>query len=633
MILNEESLGPTKISQNPSSKSTRKGIPIKSLTLDVAMGKLKLSDPKIQMNSKDKSTGLQKYVGKNHSYGNPFKSNVYTFTTSTRLNSAPESPNESTQRVLQDSDGLKMILKMPDRRVLRPAAKEQIQSPLEDEVDIGKSISIPDTVMMIPKPHQLEGLRWLIASELNTSQKGGLLCDEMGLGKTFQMILLMACRPGKTLIVVPSSLLQQWKSEILAAINLKIHIYHDGKYNLKGDEDVVITSYNTLRGKNSNLLTATSWVRVILDEAHTIRNYKTQTAQACFQLKADYRWCVTGTPIQNDMKDAFSYFHFLQIRPFCSYGRFKVTTQPFLQRAFDEIMLRRESKSVKLELPSRTENKVFLKLSIEEQRFYEDYVAKYKDRQADFLENSEGLMVLMVRCKLLCNHLGLIGNRADVETNVFEDDLGGLTGLLGDLTIDTRYFCIICESSFERNLFLHHCDRCGSQKLNIRELMNQASTVFSTKIDAILKLLLKNSQSQTKTIVFSQFTKSLKLLEQALKLANLNFIRYDGTLSSANRGKALNDFKSTDANILTASLTATATGLNIVDASHVVFFEQWWNPTVEDQAIARVHRIGQTRNVTVTRFIVRDTIEEAILSIQEKKVSFVKLAEIDKRLR
>ena len=174
--------------------------------------------------------------------------------------------------------------------------------------------------------------------------------------------------------------------------------------------------------------------------------------------------------------------------------------------------------------------------------------------------------------------------------------------------------------SFDPTFYLEYCNDCSK---NIQILPFGDKVLFSTKIDAILKVLIKNQKAGLKTIVFSQFTNSLSLLENGLSKINLKFIRFDGTLSSVQRSQALSNFKATNVSILTASLRATATGLNIVEASEIVFFDQWWNPTVEDQAIARVHRIGQTRQVGVTRFVVKNTIEEAILKIQQRKVHLI----------
>ena len=209
-------------------------------------------------------------------------------------------PDMSLQRVLHGSDGQTMILQMPNRNQVQKKKESGVLLPLEIvQFDPAKTCSnsstrqdnlldfhVLESVMMVLKPHQLTGLKWLISTEMNPSHCGGMLADEMGLGKTFQMTLLMACRPGKTLIVVPASLLQQWKDEILKAISLKVHLFYDGKYHLQGDEQVVITTYNILRCSNSGKLMDINWYRVILDEAHTIKNHKTKTAEACFNLKS-----------------------------------------------------------------------------------------------------------------------------------------------------------------------------------------------------------------------------------------------------------------------------------------------------------------------------------------------------------
>ncbi|KAI3971952.1 hypothetical protein MKX01_030153 [Papaver californicum] len=498
-------------------------------------------------------------------------------------------------------------------------------------------------------------------------------------------------------------------------------------------------------------LARVGWFRVVLDEAQSIKNHRTQVARACWGLRAKRRWCLSGTPIQNAIDDLYSYFRFLRYDPYASYKSFLSTIKAPIQRnselgykklqaVLKTIMLRRTKATVIdgepiIMIPPKTIELKKVDFSMEERDFYSQLEA---DSRAQFKvyaaagtvkQNYVNILLMLLRLRQACDHPLLV--KGYTSNSVWKSSLGiakalprekqmdllnTLEGCLAIcsickdppedavVTICGHVFCnqCICEhltgddtqcpstqckvqlsvtSIFSRGTLrssvsnepshdcsidksdlqlidkLEPCSEGISESSKIKAAMevlqslskprNCAIKVSSSEIsemiasdshckelasDTIDKKLVcveKSSnclitQVPEKAIVFSQWTRMLDLLEARLKSSSIQYRRLDGTMSVLARDKAVKDFKTLpEVSVIIMSLKAASLGLNMVAACHVLLLDLWWNPTTEDQAIDRAHRIGQTRPVSVLRLTVKDTVEDRILALQEKKRSMV----------
>ncbi|WIA19197.1 hypothetical protein OEZ85_003842 [Tetradesmus obliquus] len=417
-------------------------------------------------------------------------------------------------------------------------------------------------------------------------------------------------------------------------------------------------------------LFAVMWHRVVLDEAQSIKNASTLAAHAAWSLHARHRWCLSGTPIQNSVDDLFSYFKFLRYEPFNHPKAFKthikeeIAHNPAkgfrkLQALLRAVLLRRTKGSTIggqpiIALPERRQQ--LLKIE-----FSRDEAAFYKQVEAEAVESLRKMQDEAEEC-LAARLEGSAGG------DVAGEGLGMGLGL--------GFSCLVCGSGVRpgdayRGVAVEAAaagDSGGSAAAaaggkgggrgggargkSPAAAMDQAWK-SSTKVDKVLQLLREIQQRNLgiaaasaasagaagaaagqagqprpeKVIVFSQWTGMLDLLEVPLRKAGLGFRRLDGTMTVAARERAIADFEScVEVMALIVSLKAAALGLNLTVANHVVLLDLWWNPTTEEQAIDRAHRIGQTRPVQVTRITIPGTVEERILELQEKKRAIVDAA-------
>lgn len=499
------------------------------------------------------------------------------------------------------------------------------------------------------------------------------------------------------------------------------------------------------------------WFRVVLDEAQSIKNHKTQVARACWGLRAKRRWCLSGTPIQNAIDDLYSYFRFLKYDPyaayksFCSAIKFPINKNPSkgykkLQAILRTIMLRRTKatlldgqpivtlppKHVELKKVDFTEEErdFYSKLEADSRAQYEEYAAAGTVKQ-----NYVNILLMLLRLRQACDHPLLVKPydskslwRSSVDVakkltqdkqifllNCLEASLA-ICGICNDPPEDAvvsecgHVFCkqcILehlssddsqcptagCKVRLNASLLFSKSSLCNSHSDQLGEdnsVASSCSTVGdsvepsssvmyeSSKIKAALEVLMslskpkesssRNSPPQLavvgaseksinasstelrpgspecqdstnksscelikiggeKAIVFSQWTGMLDLLEACLKNSSIQYRRLDGTMSVLARDKAVKDFNNLpEVSVMIMSLKAASLGLNMIVACHVLLLDLWWNPTTEDQAIDRAHRIGQTRPVTVLRLTVRDTVEDRILALQQKKREMVSSA-------
>ena len=446
-----------------------------------------------------------------------------------------------------------------------PPAKLENLRVLTGNFDGIPNATLPEDLNATLRDYQKEGFNWL--SFLKETQIGGILADDMGLGKTIQALCILE---HQSLVVAPTSVLHNWISETKKfRPNLSICLYHGTGRVLDTDANIILTSYAILRN-DIEKLKQFQWRVVVLDEAQAIKNPKSYTAQAAFQLQSDVRLTLTGTPIENRLTELWSQIHFLCPGLLGGHGDFiRQYEQPIMEGKTDAaarlrnkikpFILRRLKKDVALELPPRTNQTLYCTLSEQERNTYD---AIRVATQQDIVRQLES-----------------------GELNV----MNALEALL-------RLRQAACHQALIPTL--------------------EATT--SSKIETLTEKLKEVTNSGHKALVFSQWTSLLNLIEPHLKAEKIEFVRLDG--STQNREQVVNTFKTDDTcSVFLASLKAGGVGLNLTEADHVFLVDPWWNPAVEDQAADRAHRIGQTKSVIVYRLVSKDTVEERILLLQERK--------------
>ncbi|EFJ19828.1 hypothetical protein SELMODRAFT_109740 [Selaginella moellendorffii] len=523
--------------------------------------------------------------------------------------------------------------------------------------------------------HQKQALAWMLEQE-SSDRKGGILADDQGLGKTLSAIaLILEASPrsmaqdhasqkkvrGGTLIVCPVSVIRQWESEIAtkvaATAPLSTFVYHD-KRKVTPETlalyDVVITTYGVLAKEQCNKVNKVfnrrraawiverqylsgplgnvAWHRVVLDEAQSIRNAYTQVSRSCMHLSATYRWALSGTPFQNNIKDLYAFFCFLRVQPYCHNRKaFDEQYEVYekkgysleLKAALESIVLRRNKNSIVdgepvLRLPPRLVNRVEVELSKLERELYEDLMEEYEARISEY--SSEGtlqmnkfnMLSMLLRLRQMCNHPALLDS--DHLFQVEDDDLimdeDGSEDGSGHQQMREALSKLQLEAQERQEEFDRKVQEIGQ----------------SAKLKAAMRVLDMTPHGE-KSLIFSQWTSMLDLIEPELEEAGIQFSRIDGSMSTRKRVEAIKRFsEDPEVAVMLISLRAGGCGLNLVAATRVLLMDMWWNPTTEDQAIDRTHRIGQTRPVHVTRFVVKQTVEERILQIQEEKKKLVEFA-------
>lgn len=438
---------------------------------------------------------------------------------------------------------------------------------------------LPPGLTATLRGYQRRGADWLMF--LKGAGLGGILADDMGLGKTVQTL---AAVNGRTLVVAPTSVIENWAIEIRRfRPDLKVGLFHGPKRTLENNEDIVLTTYGLLRNDLQKLCKV-DWHMVVLDEAQNIKNPTNQAARAAFKLRGKFHLALSGTPVENRLDELWSIFHF------CNPGL--LGTRSGFQKRFADPMgigsgeasrqlreriapfvLRRMKQDVAPELPQRSEQTLHCDLDDNERRVYDAVRATTCKSVVEQLAKGKNVMAALealLRLRQCACHVSLVPG-------------------------------------------------------------HQASE--SSKLTLLLDRLTETVAEGHKALVFSQWTSFLDLVEPQLKAAEIPFIRLDGT--TRDRGAVVARFQTPDGpKVMLISLKAGGTGLNLTEADHVFLLDPWWNPAVEDQAADRTHRIGQTKPVMVYRLVARDTVEERILSLQQKKrlLADAALGEADRAL-
>ncbi|OJD22311.1 hypothetical protein ACJ73_06344 [Blastomyces percursus] len=669
----------------------------------------------------------------------------------------------------------------------------------DQELDCNR-VGTPEALQFTLMEHQKLGLAWMKSME-ECSNRGGILADDMGLGKTIQALALMVSRPSTdperktTLIVAPVALIQQWKREIERMLKpthqLNVFVLHNergAKFSNLKKYDVVLTTYGTLAAELKRLDVAermrtenehtyrnidpdkafslpllgerSMWYRVIVDEAQCIRNKATKAAQACYRLKSTYRWCMTGTPMMNNVLEIYSLIKFLRIGPYNVLEKFN-STFGILQRvnippgfppmrkfqALLKAILLRRTKSSEidgkriLQLPPRTTEKTYATFSEDEESLYDALESKTQVRFNKYLRegtigrNYSNILVLLLRLRQACCHPHLIDDLA-VETiaaaakvDLIDNAKRFEPDVVSRLKANEDKECPVCFDVAENAIIFFpcghstcaecftiisdpsrllaqgidgeasiKCPQCRTlidpkkitdnisfkkvfypgdpssvdkeddsrpwlnddgdndigkgkgkavDKKSLPQLKKQAvrsieakrqyirylkdNWVTSAKIEKTMEILHdiqsripEGDDKPEKTIIFSQFTSLLDLLQVPIERQGWGYCRYDGSMQPSERNEAVLEFSDNkDRTIMLISLKAGNSGLNLTAASQVIILDPFWNPYIEEQAVDRAHRIGQSRPVMVHRIFVEGTVEDRILELQDRKRALV----------
>jgi superfamily II DNA or RNA helicase len=424
-------------------------------------------------------------------------------------------------------------------------------------------VSLPSDLTAELRDYQRTGVSWLQC--LQGLSLGAVLADDMGLGKTLQTICVLKSR---SLVVCPTSVLDSWADQIaMFRPGLKVCLYHGAKREFDCDADVVLTSYALMRLEEKRF--SENWSVLVLDESQSIKNPSSATAQAAFSLSADFRIAISGTPIENRLDDLWSQFHFTFPELLGSKRKFDKqfsrsskrsgsSSAIELSKRIAPFILRRRKQEVERELPPKTEVVLGCDLNERERSVYQSIYLASKSTVVNAIGQQGGMMKALealLRLRQACCHLGLLP---------------------------------------------------------------EESAESSSKLDLLMERLLLSKESGHRCLVFSQWTSCLDLIEECLKENSLSYLRLDG--ATKNRRDLISEFQSEDGpDLMLLSLKAGGVGITLTAADHIYLFDSWWNPSVEDQAADRAHRIGQSKPVLVHRLVARDTIEENIVELQNAK--------------
>jgi SNF2 family DNA or RNA helicase len=433
--------------------------------------------------------------------------------------------------------------------------------------------SVPSSLQTELRPYQVSGFQWMI--RLSEWGAGACLADDMGLGKTVQTIAVLLHRAniGAALVVSPVSVMPNWISEVnrfAPSINVKtLRSINERAATLASLNagDLLVTSYGLLLSEEKNI-TAKQWATVVLDEAHTIKNFNTQTSKAAMLLKSDFRVILTGTPIQNHLGEIWNLFQFINPGLLGSLSYFTdtfvrngITTHERLKKLIMPFILRRTKTAVISELPPKTEIVKKITLSNEEMAFYETL-------------------------------------RRNALQSLEKDDSAQGAKHLKVLAEITRLRQACCNPA----------------------LVSPAGlTIESTKLSTFLEIAAELKENGHRALVFSQFVSHLNLIRKALDKAKYTYCYLDGSTVMTKRDFEVRRFQGGYGDFFLISLKAGGLGLNLTAADYVIHLDPWWNPAIEDQASDRAHRIGQERPVTVYRLVAEQTIEEKIIQLHNTK--------------
>ncbi|XP_036128564.1 transcription termination factor 2 [Molossus molossus] len=564
--------------------------------------------------------------------------------------------------------------------------------------------------------HQKQALAWLLWRE-NQKPPGGILADDMGLGKTLTMIALILTQKDQeknkkdknmpltwlskddsteftshgTLIICPASLIHHWKKEVekrVSSNKLRVYLYHgpnrDQRARVLSTYDIVITTYSLLakeiptkkqkeqvpdtnhsEERVSAPLLRIVWARIILDEAHNVKNPQVQTSIAVCKLQARARWAVTGTPIQNNLLDMYSLLKFLRCSPFDEFNlwrshvdngtkkggeRLSILTKSLLLRRTKD-QLDSTGKPLVM-LPQRKFQLHHLKLSEDEEAVYSVLFTRSRSALQSYLKRQERgdnqsgrspdnpfsrvaqefgssgpghsvaedsqrsstvhILSHLLRLRQCCCHLSLLKSALDPTELKNEGLVLSLEDQLSALTLSELQNSDPSTVSLNGECF----------KAELFEDMRESTKISSLLVE--LDAIQRNAGSQ-KSVIVSQWTSMLKVVARHLKRYKLTYATIDGSVNPKQRMDLVEAFNnSRSPQVMLISLLAGGVGLNLTGGNHLFLLDMHWNPSLEDQACDRIYRVGQQKDVVIHRFVCEGTVEEKILQLQKKKKDLAK---------
>lgn len=424
---------------------------------------------------------------------------------------------------------------------------------------------LPAQLDGVLRPYQSVGYNWL--RFLYEHKLGACLADDMGLGKTLQTITFLQSiydKIDRVLIVCPVTILLNWEKEIQKFSKMDMHIYHGGSREFPNDKKIILTSYGVMKKESEAVFANINFDILVLDEVQHLKNVRSLGAFSARKINADFRICLTGTPVENDLSE---FYNILDLSIPGIWGDLQFVravsntkTRGIARRTASPFILRRTKAQVLHDLPPKIENNVYLELSEEENKFYQQ---------------------------------NIVSIRARINTSTTSAKYGEiLRGLL-----QLRQNCL-------------WQNRGGDQSYK---------NIDSTKIEFLMETLETILEEGQQAIIFSQFTTYLDIIQHFFREKHWKFSRIDGSQSINKRQEQVDQFQSGKTPIFLISLKAGGVGLNLTAASYVFIMDPWWNPAVESQAIDRAHRIGQKNTLTVYRPIIKGSVEEKVLKLQEEK--------------
>lgn len=433
---------------------------------------------------------------------------------------------------------------------------------------------VPKSFRAELRDYQKEGFRWMM--RLAAWGVGGCLADDMGLGKTVQALAMLTTRAeeGPALVIAPASVTRNWlrETERFAPGLIPVLIASRSDTDLLaqlGTGDLALVSYGLLPFIGEEL-EAMEWATIVIDEAQAIKNAATKRAKIVQNLSAGFKLATTGTPIENHLGELWSLFRFLNPGLLSSKAAFNDKyNRPIARDGNEErrsalkdlvkpFILRRRKDQVLTELPPKTEIVLEVELSEEEKALYE---AMRRQAVRDIAQADE----------------------------------------------QQKRFTVLAQLTKLRQAACHP------------RLVRPNSRLGSAKLELVGETLLEILESGHKALIFSQFVKHLKIVENWVKGQGIEYQYLDGSTPGKKREESVNAFQAGEGDVFLISLKAGGTGLNLTAADYVLHLDPWWNPAAEDQASDRAHRIGQQRPVTVYRFVSQGTIEEQIIALHAEK--------------
>ena len=418
---------------------------------------------------------------------------------------------------------------------------------------------IPENLHNILRPYQKTGYNWL--RFLYEHKLGACLADDMGLGKTIQTIALIKSlykKLNRVLIICPVSIILNWEKEITKFSDMSVHIYHGGERNFPDDCKIILTSYGLMKREIETTFKDKFFDILVLDEVQHLKNIRSLGSSAVRKINAGFRVCLTGTPVENDLAE---FYNILDLSIPGVWGDLQFIRTVSTKKS--RLLARKTAKPYILR---RTKSQVLKELP----------------------PKSENTIYL---------------NFSEQEKNNYTNNLISIRNQINTAPSRKKYGEILK----------------GLLRLRQQCLWQKTDSILSTKIEFLMETLEQIIEEGHQVIVFSQFTTYLNIIQNLILERNWRISRIDGTQTIKKRQQQVDIFQEAKSQIFLISLKAGGVGLNLTAASYVFIMDPWWNPAVENQAIDRAHRIGQKNTLTVYRPIIKNSVEEKVLQLQQMK--------------